>query len=286
MSIKLYANSIALPAPMKANSCDPVDSRVVVNTKSDLTNASNTWGIIANTYCPIYLGMRVYVENSREVYCYVGPSDSNGILASEVNKIANWRKISDPNSSVDDINDRITEIENELADRIKIDAVGSTNSIDLLIDNSTPSTPTLKGNVKRRVSTGTTGNSANIIREYSDGLFASASLTYNGAANTLAFNNGLGTQTITLNAGSIIDSITYDSTTEELVITYHTTSSSTPIVVRVPMKDLIEEYNYINKTNTITYDSGKGNVLFKIDRNVSGMTEVRADVEIFDCGTY
>jgi hypothetical protein len=278
MAIKLYANSIALPAPMKAATCDPSDSRIIVTAKADLTNAANTWGLISGVYCPIYLGMPVFVEETKEIYSYVGPSDTNGILAKEVNKIANWRKLSDGNTSSDEIIKRFEALEKELADRIKIDAVGSTSTVILTVDETVADTPTLKADVKN------SADAANIIQIKDDGIFASVTLAYNAATNALTFNNGKTTTPITLNAGSLLKSITYDSTTEKLVITYESTSDpGKDIVTKVPVKDLIEEYSYPNTTTTMEND---GNVLFKVDRNVNGKTEIRADVQVFDCGTY
>ena len=115
MAIKLYSTSIALPAPFLANSCDPVDGRVLVENFTDLTtNAGDTFGVINGIYCKIYEGMTVYVSADKSTYMYVGPSDSNGVQLSEAQKTSNWRKISDPNTSSDQITDALEQLQDNI----------------------------------------------------------------------------------------------------------------------------------------------------------------------------
>lgn len=115
MALIKFANAIALPAPFKAGSCDPIDPRTVVNTKTDITtNADKTFGVVGD-YCTVALGLQVYVEDEKATYMYVGPySEGNGILTTEVKKDTNWRKISDANSSSDKIQESIKEINDKI----------------------------------------------------------------------------------------------------------------------------------------------------------------------------
>ncbi len=115
MALIKFANAIALPAPFKAGSCDPIDPRTVVNTKTDITtNADKTFGVVGD-YCTIALGLQVYVEDEKATYMYVGPySAGNGILTTDVKKDANWRKISDANSSSDKIQESIKKINDKI----------------------------------------------------------------------------------------------------------------------------------------------------------------------------
>ena len=104
MARKLFGTSIALPAPFVAGSCDPVDARLVVENKTDLTtNAADTFGTIGSDYCKVYEGIQVYVTSEKATYMFVGQSDANGVLLSSVQQEAYWRKLSDESSSVDDI---------------------------------------------------------------------------------------------------------------------------------------------------------------------------------------
>lgn len=181
----------------------------------------------------------------------------------------------------------IESLDAEITDRLKIDSVANTSSVALSVDTITsPNSPTLKANVTLAPSVGATGLTTNILKVNADGVFANVYLSYEGTDNSLTFNNGVENKKIALNAGSIIDGMVYEGSTETLVITYHTTSSTTPKTVVIPLADLITEYEFINQTDDITYDGNKGNVLFKIDRNVNGQSEIRADINVFDCGTY
>ena len=111
MAKKLYSTSIALPAPFVANSCDPVDARLIVESFTDITtNAGDTFGVISGIYCKVYEGMDVYVSSEKATYKYVGGSDANGILLTEVQKTQNWRKVSDPSNSVDALEKTIEEL--------------------------------------------------------------------------------------------------------------------------------------------------------------------------------
>lgn len=110
-----FGQTIALPGPFIAGSCDPVDPRTVVSTKSDITtNCANTFGTVGD-YCTISLGLMVYVEDEKTTYMYAGPySPGNGILTTEVQKDENWRKISDPNTSSDKIQEALQEVNNKI----------------------------------------------------------------------------------------------------------------------------------------------------------------------------
>lgn len=113
-SIK-FTNPIALPAPFKAGSCDPVDPRQVVETKDDMVkNCADTFGTVGD-YCLIALGLHVYVETEKAEYMYVGPySKGNGILTTEAQKESNWRKVSDANSSADHVTDKLQDLQSQI----------------------------------------------------------------------------------------------------------------------------------------------------------------------------
>lgn len=98
MAHKPFQQGIELPAPFIAGSCDPIDPRLIVEDKEDLTiNAATTFGLIGGIYCKVYQGITVYVTSEQSKYMYIGPAvENNGILLTEVQKEENWVKVADP----------------------------------------------------------------------------------------------------------------------------------------------------------------------------------------------
>ena len=111
----IYGTHIEVPAPFDAKSCDAMDTRLVVETKEDLTtNAMATFNGTGR-YCFVYEGIQVYVRNEKSTYMYVGPNDGkNGILLSEVQKDSNWRKLSDPTSDPGELGNTISKIQSDV----------------------------------------------------------------------------------------------------------------------------------------------------------------------------
>lgn len=111
----IYGTHIEVPAPFDAKSCDAMDTRLVVETKADLTtNAMATFGGTGK-YCFVYEGIQVYVREDKSTYMYVGPNDGkNGILSSEVQKVENWRKLSDPTSTPSELGNTISKIQSDI----------------------------------------------------------------------------------------------------------------------------------------------------------------------------
>lgn len=149
-----------------------------------------------------------------------------------------------------------------------ITVANSTSSVTLTVGNATSD-----GTKNISADVNLSNVSGNIITLKSDGLYTQ--VDYDSVTNSLVVNG----EKKQLNGGSVIDTIVYDSVTEELVITYHDSVGQT-YTIRVPMKDLIEEYKFASEA-TSDY-----NVAFKVDRSVSGGTSVQADVTNFDCGEY
>ena len=111
----IYGTHIEVPAPFDAKSCDAMDTRLVVETKADLT--TNAMATFSGTgkYCFVYEGIQVYVREDKSTYMYVGPNDGkNGILLSEVQKVENWRKLSDPTSTPSELGNTISKIQSDV----------------------------------------------------------------------------------------------------------------------------------------------------------------------------
>lgn len=184
--------------------------------------------------------------------------------------------------------DALSNLSEELVDRLKIDAISDTNSVHLSVDKETqPLTPTLKADVILADTSGqpSASENVNILQERTDGLFANVHLGYDAIKNTLKVNVGTDAYDVQLNQGSLVNKIEYDKTTEEIVFTY-TNAQSVQTTFRVPVKDLIEEYVYPNSKRTEDLYKGEGNVLFSVVRNTNGTSSIYADIDVFDCGTY
>ena len=111
----IYGTHIEVPAPFDAKSCDAMDTRLVVETKADLT--TNAMATFSGTgkYCFVYEGIQVYVREDKSTYMYVGPNDGkNGILLSEVQKEENWRKLSDPTLTPSELGNMISKIQSSM----------------------------------------------------------------------------------------------------------------------------------------------------------------------------
>lgn len=135
MARKIYGTTIALPAPFVAGTCDPVDARLVVETKSDLTTPS-TFGTVGD-YCKIYEGIIIYVCSEKCSYMYVGPSvEGSGILSTEVQKETNWSKIADSKITPVGENDITLEwdAENGLRLKYKGNVISTIPSTDFIKD--------------------------------------------------------------------------------------------------------------------------------------------------------
>ena len=137
-------------------------------------------------------------------------------------------------------------------------------------------------------------------------LVARVRLDYNAASNQLILEkaNGSGTtyDTVKLNAGSLIDAITYDSTTKELVIRWHSTDDpQTPRETRVNVEDLFNPWlpnnPSVNSAVELTLTRGTGplgedqlssKVLITDDHDGDGKPDQGSDnvIEIRNNGLY
>lgn len=125
----------------------------------------------------------------------------------------------------------------------------STNSISLVRSEATdPNTVT--ANVKIANAKG------NLITLNGDteGLFATASLQYNGGNDTLTLldSNGEPLSTVPLGAGSLVENIVYDSSAKTLSIEYKVASTGEIKKVSVSVEDLYNEWVVNNDNSVIT----------------------------------
>jgi hypothetical protein len=96
----------------------------------------------------------------------------------------------------------------------------------------------------------------NLIYLKNDGIYAYADLAYSEGTNTLTFkvsnkNGDVVSKNIKLNSIEIFERAFYDSLTEEIVIVYKN-AEGTLSELRIPAKDLIEEWRVDNTNTTVT----------------------------------
>jgi hypothetical protein len=139
-----------------------------------------------------------------------------------------------------------------------------------------------------------------------NGIKASVKLEYNAATNTLLLEktsaSGRTFDTVQLNAGSIIESITYDNETKELVIRYESTSEPgieketrvgvsdlfNPWVVNNPSEKSAVELTKTFRTGPLAEDELSGRVLITDDHDGDGKPDQGSDniIEIRNNGLY
>lgn len=124
---------------------------------------------------------------------------------------------------------------------------------------------------KKRIST----DSANILTERADGIFAKVGLDYISNENTLVFtasanSGGTYTHRIQLNSVALFKLIFYDHVTEELVIEYIDSNNELQ-EVRINIGEMITEWDIVNDAH---------NVKIHRERVVNGNDKISADVEI------
>ena len=164
-------------------------------------------------------------------------------------------------------NERITTLETGLADEttsrenkdkeldefinsVSADSVinvADTESIHLEKEKNTTIGKTgyvVKGTVK------TSADENNLIEAKEDGLLATVDFNYDSASNEVTFTTNKGSKTFKLIDHSVISGIEYDAKTEEIVVKY--SINDEPKETRVPMRELIAEWEPDNTYNTVT----------------------------------
>lgn len=250
----------ASAAKSKVNDLSLLNGEIVISTYATANNTSNNAKVIG-----IKANDTVFYVDNQTILDKIGIDDNGNV---------------NPLLTGDTILKTIDHIEEEIADISSGGSAGlaalsgksitnasDTNTIDFSIsDNTSDGTKQISGIVKVSEEDG------NIIVTRNTGIYSQ--VDYNSTKNVLIIN-GIEKP---LNAGGIIDDITYSAATESLVITYHDTSGTTH-TVSAPLTDLIEEYDF-------KAADANHNVSFTVTRDVSGSTSVQGEINLFDCGEY
>lgn len=160
--------------------------------------------------------------------------------------------------------DDYMSLANRLNDELSsnVDAIKGGDST-ISVDSSDKNNPVIKVNVDSA--------EGNIITVGNNGLYATVGLSYNAATNSLSFTTSNGVTEIPLLSNSLVDEVSYDPSTESIVIKYTVDGKKMDDIV-VPVSGLIEEWNVDN--------SGKGAVSLTKVRNVDGADKLSASVVI------
>lgn len=237
MAKKIYSTIIALPAPFMANSCDPVDARTVVELFSDLTtNAESTFGVIGGTYCKVHEGIQVYVSNEKSTYMYVGPSDSNGILLTEVQKTENWRKVSDETMTPEGLQDKLDTLEDEIA-KNKVVPADASITVGAPTETGTPISVKIKasGNALKLGDEGLYVDSA-VLTQYTGA--DSISVTGDGATKTIKLNINASDNVLTQSADGLLANINLSWSKEEGL---KLIGKNSTVITTIPATDFIKD---------------------------------------------
>jgi len=203
-------------------------------------------------------------------------------------------------------NEIIASLQQEIEDREQGDAelAEAIRSAELTFDNTV--TAKMNKSASNVVTTDVIVPKDNNIIIVDEGIKAYVRLDYNAASNKLILEktsvSGTAYDTVTLNAGSIIQSIEYDSHTKELVIKYEKTSEpGVQYETRVNVEDLFNPWlpnnPSVNSAVELTLTRGTGplgedqlssKVLITDDHDGDGKPDGESDnvIEIRNNGLY
>ena len=187
--------------------------------------------------------------NSSEVYTKT-EIDNKGYITEhqDISNLATKEEVNVIDTKVEKVSESVTteatraenaekELDAKIADNYTKSSftVNKTNTVNLSKTTNTDGSSSLEANVEVSTLNG------NLIKA-DQPLFASVDLSYDEGTNTLKFSSSALSETkeIKLSVGSIIDSINYDSSTEEIVIAY-TNASGEKSEVRFSARTLFNQ---------------------------------------------
>lgn len=179
-------------------------------------------------------------------------------------------RVDDTNKDLADEIKRSTDKDKELEDRLNNLtndynlSVTDSSSIDLELD--TTSGTNLTAQVKLSDKDG------NVLQSLSSGVYATIDVNYDVATNKIIFTDGLNTKELQLSAGSIIDKLEYDQTTENLIL-YYTNASNQQSSVSINVSNLIKEWDVLNDVNSVI-------TLTKSPHIIDGIDTISASLKI------
>ena len=228
-----------------------VNGKKMPNVEVPVRTLINEWTVSDNTDGAVKL--KKTVNNS-------GASDNNkDILSAEVvidknhgdNMLINDNGalyvssgiVKEVASKLDKEIERATKKDESLENKIDEATLGFSSTTSVNVDAND------KKNIKLSTKISNSNNNLITIDSVKEGLYVTASVKYDNAKNELQLldaNQNVISHT-KLGSGSIIESITYDKTGKNLVITYKN-SDGEKFEINVPVEDLFNEWNVDNKS--------------------------------------
>lgn len=228
-----------------------VNGKKMPNVEVPVRTLINEWTVSDNTDGAVKL--KKTVNNS-------GASDNNkDILSAEViidknhgdNMLINDNGalyvssgiVKEVASKLDKEIERATKKDESLENKIDEATLGFSSTTSVNVDAND------KKNIKLSTKISNSNNNLITIDSVKEGLYVTASVKYDNVKNELQLldaNQNVISHT-KLGSGSIIESITYDKTGKNLVITYKN-SDGEKFEINVPVEDLFNEWNVDNKS--------------------------------------
>ena len=228
-----------------------VNGKKMPNVEVPVRTLINEWTVSDNTDGAVKL--KKTVNNS-------GASDNNkDILSAEVvidknhgdNMLINDNGalyvssgiVKEVASKLDKEIERATEKDESLENKIDEATLGFSSTTSVNVDAND------KKNIKLSTKISNSNNNLITIDSVKEGLYVTASVKYDNAANELQLldaNQNVISRT-KLGSGSIIESITYDKNGKNLIITYKNNDGD-EFKVQVPVEDLFNEWTVDNKS--------------------------------------
>lgn len=114
----------------------------------------------------------------------------------------------------------------------------------------------LTGDVKLKTIDGT--SSSNIIKKDANGIYATVSMDYDKATNTISFNDGSGDKKFELSDKGVLQEAFYDGASKSIVMVTKNSDGGTSRLV-VPVTDLVNTWGVNNSTDSpITLEKNNG----------------------------
>ena len=176
---------------------------------------------------------------------YTKTEIDNKHFVTDVSNLATKSELAESNTKIGTQEFNLTKLKQEVADMKFV--TSETDTILVSMDKQVNSDHrTFKANVKLK--TLTTSENANIIKSDNNGLYASVSLNYNPANNTLTFNDGNGDKELKLNNNGIVQDAFYETETKSIVLVIKKSDKETQRIV-VPVSTLVNTWSV---ENTVT----------------------------------
>lgn len=174
-------------------------------------------------------------------------------------------------SSINELSTKLTS----LGDEVKTDKFVCDESDSIVLTKvaqASNGVHILTGDVKLKTIDG--ASSSNIIKKDANGIYATVSMDYDKATNTIIFNDGSGDKKFELSDKGVLQEAFYDSASKSIVMVTKNSDGGTSRLV-VPVTDLVNTWDVKNSTDSpITLEKNNGVNGDVLSANVSILNDV------------